>query len=181
MKQRSIVMAIAVMLAIVLTPVAAVRGQAPPGATTRHQFRAPGVPINGPYEVVHLVLDFAPGAWTPLHTHGGQGIVTVLEGTMTRRAEGSEQDFRPGGSWVEPGVPHQAGNATADPATVMVTFLLPQAAPLTTVTTASPGLPNTGAGGELRPWSGVSLALLVASGGALLGWRCHRTLRRSGR
>ena len=181
MKRRSIVMAIAVLLAIVLTPVAAVRGQVPPGATTRHQFRAPGVPINGPYEVVHLVLDFAPGAWTPLHTHGGQGIVTVVAGTMTRRAEGAETVYRAGEGWVEPGVPHQAGNATADPATVMVTFLLPQAAPLTTVSTPSPGLPNTGAGGELRPWSTFWLALLLANGGVLLGWCCHRTLRRSGR
>ncbi len=155
--------------------------QGPPGPTTRTQFRTAGMPIAGPFELVHLVLDFAPGAWTPPHTHGGQGVVTVLEGTMTRRVEGGEQEFRPGGSWIEPGVVHQAGNTTADPATVMVTFLLPQAAPLTTVTTASPGLPNTGAGGELRPWSGVSLALLVASGGALLGWRGHRTLRRSGR
>ncbi len=95
MKRRSIVMAIAVMLAIGLVPVA-VGGQAPPGATTRHQFRAPGMPINGPYELVHLVLDFAPGAWTPLHTHGGQGIVTVLAGTMTRRAEGAETVYRAG-------------------------------------------------------------------------------------
>ncbi len=181
MKQCSIAMAIAVMLAIGLAPVAAVRGQVPPGPTTRAQFRAPGVPIQGPYEVVHLVLDFAPGAWTPLHTHGGQGIVTVLEGTMTRRAEGSEQDYRPGESWIEPGVVHQAGNAATAPASVMVTFLLPQGAPLTTVAPAQPGLPNTGAGGGQRLRSDFWLALLLANGAALLGWCCHRTLRRLGR
>ena len=180
MKQRSIVMAIAVMLTIVLAPVAAVRGQVPPGPTTRAQFRAPGVPLDGPYEVVHLVLDFAPGAWTPLHTHGGQGIVTVLEGTMTRRAEGAETVYRPGEGWVEPGVAHQAGNAGTGPASVMVTFLLPQGAPLTTVAPAQPGLPNTGAGGG-RLRSDFWLALLLANGVAMLGWCGYRTLRRSGR
>ena len=178
MTLRNIVLAITVMLAIGLAPVTAVRGQVPPGPTTRHQFRAPGVQLHGPYEVVHLVLDFAPGAWTPPHVHGGQGIVTVLEGTMARRADGSEQVYRPGESWVEPGVAHQAGNAGTGPASVMVTFLLPQGAPLTTVAPAQPGLPNTGAGGGRRR-SDVWLALLLANGVAMLGWCGYRTLRRS--
>ena len=156
--------------------------QAPPGPTTRHQYRTEGAALPGAFEVVHLVLDFAAGAWTPPHTHGGQGVVTVLGGTMTRRAEGVAAVFRPGESWIEPGVVHEAGNDTADPATVIVTFLLPKGAPLTTV--ATPGLPNTGMGGATQRAQDLWLALLIAvglgaggglaAGGALARLRARR-------
>ena len=33
-------------------------------------------------ELVQLVVDFEPGAWTSLHTHGGQAIKLVLEGRL---------------------------------------------------------------------------------------------------
>ena len=36
-------------------------------------------------EVVQLVVDFPPGAWTSWHTHGGQAINLVLEGEITLR------------------------------------------------------------------------------------------------
>ncbi len=152
-------------------------GAAPPGSTTRAQFRTAGAPIAGRFEVVHLVLDFAPGAWTPPHTHGGQGIVTVLGGTMTRRAEGVETVYRPGESWIEPGSVHEAGNATADPAAVMVTFLLPEGAPLTTV--AGPTLPAAGAGGGARPARPLWLALLLGGGLTAGGALARRWTRRS--
>lgn len=135
--------AIAVLLAVVLPLGLAAGAQAPPGATTRSQFRAAGQPLPGPFEVVHLILDFAPGTWTPLHTHGGQGLVTVLEGTMTRREQGAETVYPAGQGWVEtPGREHAAGNASATPASVLVTFLLPKGAPLTTA---------QGTGGQQAP------------------------------
>ena len=129
----SIATAVAVLLAVLLPLGPGAGAQAPPGSTTRAQFRAPGQPLSGPFEVVHLILDFAPGAWTPLHTHGGQGVVTVLEGTMTRREQGAETVYKAGQGWVEtPGREHAAGNLTTEPASVFVTFLLPKGAPLTT-------------------------------------------------
>ena len=39
------------------------------------------------FDTINLVLDFAPGVSTPLHSHGGQGIVTVLEGELVHRPE----------------------------------------------------------------------------------------------
>ena len=169
MKRRLMALPVALLL-IALLP-SSIVAQVPPGPTTRHQFRAEGLPISEPFEIVHLVLDFAPGAWTPAHTHGGQGVVTVLDGTMTRRSEGTEAVFRVGESWVEPGVVHEAGNATANRATVMVTFLLPKGAPLTTV--GAPGLPNTGAGGADRWTLLFWLAVLIGGGlgvGTSLMW-----------
>jgi quercetin dioxygenase-like cupin family protein len=154
--------------------------QAPPGPTVRHQFRAEGATVASPFEVVHLVLDFGPGAWTPPHTHGGQGIVTVLGGTMTRRVAGVETVYRPGENWIEPGVVHQAGNDAADPAAVMVTFLLPKGAPLTKV--ATPGIPNAGAGGSAdqagRLWLPLLLVVAIVAGGAI-GRRWTRRMERS--
>ena len=149
--------------------------QAPPGPTTRYQFRTEGMPLPAPFEVVQLVLDFAPGAWTPLHTHGGQGVVTVLEGTMTRREQGTQPVFRAGESWIEPGVVHQAGNDTGATASVVVTFLLSAGAPVTTIVTPPPGLPATGAGGTVQRTLNVWLVLGVGTGlatlGALARWR----------
>jgi quercetin dioxygenase-like cupin family protein len=85
---------------------------------------------------VQLILDFAPGAWTPPHTHGGAGLVTVLEGELTRRDDmtGEETVYAPGEFWIEvPGHVHAAGNAGQENARAAVTFLLPKGASLTTV------------------------------------------------
>jgi quercetin dioxygenase-like cupin family protein len=86
-------------------------------------------------ETINLVLDFAPGAWTPLHTHGGQGIVTVLEGELVHRPEGGEERrLRAGESFLEtPGHAHIAGNDSQANTRVLFTALLPKGAALTTV------------------------------------------------
>src|SRR5215469_12893832 len=45
-------------------------------------------------EVVQLVVDFPPGAWTSWHTHGGHAINLVLEGEITLRHVGMERSPR---------------------------------------------------------------------------------------
>jgi quercetin dioxygenase-like cupin family protein len=95
--------------------------------------------------VLQAVLDFAPGAWTPVHTHGGPAYVTVLEGEMTLRMGGADQTFRAGEGWIDnPDEPHAAGNEGATGARVLVTFVLPRGATPTTVV-------ETGAQRELPP------------------------------
>ena len=47
-------------------------------------------------ELVLLVVDFPPGAWTSWHTHGGQAINLVVEGEITLRHAGMEQPHRAG-------------------------------------------------------------------------------------
>ena len=59
--------------------------------------------------------------------------VTVLAGAMQRRAEGIEETFWPSQTWVEPGVPHAAGNRAQAPASVGVAFLVPKGHGLTHV------------------------------------------------
>ena len=129
-------------LALWAAPVAA--QDLPPGPTTVRPLAR--MPIEGGTsrfdEVQTLILDFPPGTWTPLHSHGGLTLVRVLEGEMTRRIGTTEDVFRAGEGWVEtPGDVHAAGNSGTAPARVQVTFLLPQGAPLTTVA----GTPSAGA------------------------------------
>jgi len=105
----------------------------PPGPV--QQLRASYEVDDAPPEaqVVQIILDFEPGAFTPPHTHGGPGFVTVLEGEMTRRINGVDETFRAGEGWIEPGVVHQAGNLTDTKATVLFVCLLPPGAQLTTL------------------------------------------------
>lgn len=151
---------------------------APPAPTTPHLFRTDATLPAAPYEVAQSILDFAPGAQTPVHTHPGLVVVTVLEGALTFTVAGTTTVYQVGESFVEqPGVPAQARNAGTVRATVMATYLLPQGAPLS-APAAMPGLPNTGAGGGDHPSVGW-LALLVGGvlvvGGRLLRRGARRT------
>ncbi len=110
----------------------------PPGPNFTVQSMFEGQAVTGAYEIVQLVLDFPPGAWTPSHSHGGQVFVTVLSGNITVRGDAGERVFRPGDTWREmPGDRHVAGNATGETARVLSTFLLPEGASLTTVANAA--------------------------------------------
>lgn len=108
--------------------------QLPPGPRTVHQSAMEIAMPTGPFDAVQMVLDFAPGAWTPPHSHGGDVLVTVLAGTMTLRTGQGEQAYATGETWVEkPGEVHAAGNAGSAPARLLATFILAEGAPLTTV------------------------------------------------
>jgi quercetin dioxygenase-like cupin family protein len=89
--------------------------------------------VPGEFKLVTLVLAFEPGAWTPLHFHGGDGLVTVLEGEMTLEVLGhAPRTYGPGEMWPERvGVPHRAGNETDERALLTVTFVLPVDVPTT--------------------------------------------------
>ena len=132
--QRRMLCTLVVLFNLVL-PAAVALGQAPPGPTLvyRTQMEVTGAPPT--FDVINLVLDFAPGAQTPLHTHGGQGIVTVLEGEVVHRPQGGEaRRVVAGESFVEtPGNPHTASNESQATARVAFTILLPKGGAVTTV------------------------------------------------
>jgi quercetin dioxygenase-like cupin family protein len=84
--------------------------------------------------LVQLVVDFEPGAWTSLHTHGGQAINLVLEGEITLRQNGVELPHRAGQSWTDSNSQvHAAGNTGSGKARLLTNFLLPAGAPEITV------------------------------------------------
>ena len=150
---------------------------APPAPTAAYLFRTDAILPAGAYEVAHTVLDFAPGAQTPLHTHPGQVVVTVLDGELTFTTGGATKVYKVGESFVElPGVVGQARNVGNAPASVMAVYLLPKGAPFS-APVAMPGLPNTGAGGGTRPLSLGWLAFLAGGCPLVLGWHLRRKPR----
>ncbi|MFZ5993353.1 MAG: cupin domain-containing protein [Deinococcota bacterium] len=120
--------------ALTLVVPTATAGQAlPPGPTPLYQSRFENIKLPAEFDVVQVVLEFAPGAWTPEHTHGGVGYATVVEGSMVVREKGSEKVYKPGESWAEiPGEYAVVGNPGSSRAVIAVTFLLPKGAALTT-------------------------------------------------
>jgi len=117
---------------------------AQPPAPTRFylsKFEVASVPA-APFDLVEVALDFAPGAFTPPHTHGGQAFVTVIEGEFTIRQGGTDTKITAGQTVVEPNVVHEGGNTASANTRIVVTFLLPKgAAPTTNVPTATPTAP----------------------------------------
>jgi quercetin dioxygenase-like cupin family protein len=94
-------------------------------------------------QLVQLVVDFPPGAWTSWHTHGGQAINLVLEGEITLRHAGMEQAYRAGQAWTDSSSQvHAAGNSGAGKARLLTNFLLPQGAPETIAVRGSPFEPT---------------------------------------
>ena len=107
---------------------------APPGPATINQAKRPITLPAGDYELVSIILDFAPGTGVPRHMHGGQVLVLVLSGEMTLREKGTERILKAGESWTEnPGNEHSVINAGDVFARVAVSMLLPKGAEATTL------------------------------------------------
>jgi quercetin dioxygenase-like cupin family protein len=136
-----------------------------------YQFKTDVQPMTEPYDVAQLVQDFAPGAATPLHTHPGIVVVTVLSGAITFNVNGGDTVYKEGESFVElPNQVVQTRNAGSVPARMMASFLIPPGAPLSTVHHAAPAaaaLPATdgAADGALPIWLiGLAAGGLIAGG-----------------
>jgi quercetin dioxygenase-like cupin family protein len=78
------------------------------------------------------VLDFAPGAQTLKHQHGGPGVITVLQGQVILSTDGVEKTYNAGDSFSElPGHTLQAFNKGSAELIVVATFILADGAQLT--------------------------------------------------
>jgi quercetin dioxygenase-like cupin family protein len=111
------------------TNIGSVSIPAPPGPTVLYEATYANVTLAGPFNVVHKVTDFAPGAFNALHHHGGPVLVLVLTGTLTVRQGSTIQTYAAGQHFVEePTFIHDAGNTTDGPVSIMATTLLPQGA-----------------------------------------------------
>src|SRR2546421_3456618 len=76
-------------IAALLVPLLVVIGSgsgtraAPPGPTVPYQDSYPITVVAGDYDLVYWVLDFAPGAGIPLHSHGGPTAMLEVAGELT--------------------------------------------------------------------------------------------------
>ncbi len=148
---------------------------------TKIETRSPVTSQRGPFDLIEVQQDFASGAITPVHTHGGPAYITVMSGQLTLVHDGTAKTYSAGDSWLEnPTVFMQVANRGTSPASTFVTFLLPKGAALTTNqpdassanSSAAPlkaqeaPLANATTPTWLFPSIGL-VALLVVGGGAL--------------
>ena len=78
--------------------------------------------------------DFAPGASVGRHTHPGEEISYVLEGTVTLEVQGQPPKVLKAGDvfFVQAGKVHDAKNTGTTPAKVLATYVVEKDKPLTT-------------------------------------------------
>ena len=94
----------------------------------RHDLSVPG------REVVQAVADFEPRATPGRHTHPGEEIGYVLEGTFLIEQEGKTPvTLKTGGTFLIPaGTVHNATNTGAGTGKILATYIVEKGKPLAT-------------------------------------------------
>jgi quercetin dioxygenase-like cupin family protein len=127
------VLAIAMVAASATGPLAA-GNAASAGPVTVSQAVFPVAAGDKPYDLINLVLDFAPGTGIPKHVHGGPVVATVLTGELVLQQAGHERVVKAGESFREqPGNVHAVVNRGAQKTRVALSILLPLGAEATTL------------------------------------------------
>ena len=119
---------------LLLSACVPIQAPAAPASANEAAVAGPVAELAGEFELVQLVVDFPTGTWTPAHTHGGELLVTVLNGEQTVRDEqGIEKTYKTGESFIEiPGEYLEIGNTGQELVTVSALALLPKGATLST-------------------------------------------------
>jgi quercetin dioxygenase-like cupin family protein len=122
------------MIAVIAVGTSALGAQParPPGTTRidlqRHDLSIPG------REVVQLRVDFAPGASFPRHTHPGEEIIYVIEGSLEYEVAGKPITVNAGGVlFVPAGTVHAARNVGTVPAAELGTYIVEKGKLLTKI------------------------------------------------
>ena len=92
----------------------------------RHDLSAPG------REVIQVRVDFAPGAAFPKHSHPGEEIVNVLEGSLEYEIEGKSPVTLKAGDvlFIPAGTIHAARNVGSGNAAELATYIVEKGKPL---------------------------------------------------
>jgi quercetin dioxygenase-like cupin family protein len=94
----------------------------------RHDLSAPG------REVIQVRVDFDPGYVAPMHTHPGEEIIYVIEGTLEYEIAGKKSKVKAGDVlFVPAGMPHTATNIGTDNAAELATYVVEKGKPLITL------------------------------------------------
>src|SRR4051812_45631243 len=92
----------------------------------RHDLSVPG------REVVQVRVDFAPGAVAPKHSHPGEEIIYVLEGSLEYQVEGKPPVTLQAGEvlFIPAGTIHSAKNVGNGNAAELATYVVEKGKPL---------------------------------------------------
>jgi quercetin dioxygenase-like cupin family protein len=95
----------------------------------RHDLSIPG------REAVQVRADFLPGTAVPRHTHPGDELVYVLEGTLEFQIEGQPPVTVKAGEvfFIPAGSVHTAKNVSSGNSTAMSTYIVEKGKPLLTL------------------------------------------------
>jgi len=93
----------------------------------RHDLSVPG------REVVQVRVDFDPGYVAPMHTHPGEEIIYVIEGTLEYEIGGKPVTVKAGDVlFVPAGTPHTAKNVGSTNGAELATYIVEKGKPLLT-------------------------------------------------
>jgi quercetin dioxygenase-like cupin family protein len=92
----------------------------------RHDLSVPG------REVIQVRVEVDPGVALPLHTHPGEEVAYVLEGTWEYQIEGQGVRTLKSGdtAFVPAGVKHAAKNVGSDKGVALATYIVEKGKPL---------------------------------------------------
>src|SRR5262245_35213502 len=95
----------------------------------RHDLSVPG------REVVQVVVELAPGVVSPKHTHPGEEIIYVLEGSLEYEVEGKPPVTLRAGDvlFIPAGTIHAAKNVGTSNGAELATYIAEKGKPLLTV------------------------------------------------
>jgi quercetin dioxygenase-like cupin family protein len=95
----------------------------------RHDLSIPG------REAIQVRVDLAPGVVAPKHTHFGEEIIYVLEGTLLYEVEGQPPATLKAGDvlFIPYGTPHSAKNIGDVNAAELATYVVEKGKPLVTL------------------------------------------------
>lgn len=122
--------AAALIVGATVAPHAGRAQQMPPGITRtelqRHDIEVPG------REIVHVRIDFAPGASVGLHTHPGEEVIYILTGEIEYNIAGKPLQKLKAGDvlLIPPGTIHAARNVGTGPATELSVYVVKKGEPL---------------------------------------------------
>ncbi|MGO7541634.1 cupin domain-containing protein [Rhizobium ruizarguesonis] len=118
----------AIALALVLGGAAAAHAEQP---LQRTDLLKSDIDVPG-HEVVQVRVDFAPGVLAPSHTHPGEEIAFVIEGTLEYQLEGRQPVTLKAGQslFIPTGVTHSAKNIGGGKASELATYIVRKGARL---------------------------------------------------
>lgn len=125
---------ISVVVLIISTGLALYVARAQQSGTKRTDLQRHDLSVGG-REVVQVRVDFDPGYTAPRHTHFGEEIIYVLEGTLEYRIDGQpSRTVKPGDVlFVPAGIPHSAKNVGATNGAEIATYIVQKGKPLVTL------------------------------------------------
>ena len=125
-------MALAVL--IVTTGLVLHAGQAQQVGARRIDLQRHDLSVTG-REVIQTIVELAPGTTAPKHTHPGEEIIYVLEGTWEYMVEGKPPMILKAGDvlFIPAGTIHSARNVGPGRAAELATYIVEKGKPLLTV------------------------------------------------